>query len=309
LKRRFFTLDVFTNTPFAGNPLAVVLDSEGLDTTAMQRIAAEFNLSETVFVLPPRDPVNTAALRIFTVSVELPFAGHPTVGSAVLLAQLRAPEMLKGAGGLRIVLEEQGGNVPCDVRSIAGQGTRAVFSAPKLSRRIERAVDLDLAARCIGVDRSAIGFNQHVVSLWDAGLSYLCLPVKTLDDLAKAHIADSGLWASAFGMSLQGERAVSIYVYTRGLEGGAHDVRARMFMPGFALPEDPATGSAVAAFAGAAVAFEQPADGTHQLLIGQGYEMGRPSDIALDVDVENGALTGVRIGGAAVIMSEGFLYA
>jgi trans-2,3-dihydro-3-hydroxyanthranilate isomerase len=309
LKRRFYTLDVFTDTPFAGNPLAVVLDSEGLDTVAMQRMAAEFNLPETVFVLPPQDPVNTAAVRIFTISAELPFAGHPTVGSAVLLAHLRARDMLKGSGGLRIVLEERAGIVPCDVRTLPGQGTRAVFSAPKLSERVERAVNIENAARCLGIDPSAIGFDAHEVSLWTAGVTYMCVPVKTLDDLAKVHIADPSLWRSTFGMSLDGERETSIYAYTRGLEGGPHDVRARMFMPGFALPEDPATGSAVAAFAGAAVAFEQPKDGTHQLLIGQGYEMGRPSDIALDVDVANGKLTGVRIGGAAVIMSEGYLHA
>ncbi len=121
-------------------------------------------------------------------------------------------------------------------------------------------------------------------------------------------MADLSVWDEAFGPSPDGERKVSIYVYTRAAPGSPHDVRARMFMPGLGFPEDPATGSAVACFAGAAVAFEQPGDGRHQLLIGQGYEMGRPSDIALDVTVENGQLTESQIGGSAVIVSEGVLH-
>jgi trans-2,3-dihydro-3-hydroxyanthranilate isomerase len=124
MRRAFHTLDVFTRTPLAGNPLAVVLDAKGLDTTRMQAIAREFNLAETVFVFEPKNPVNTASLRIFTPSRELPFAGHPTVGTAVLLAHLREPELLK-SDDLRIVLEERVGEVVCVARHRKGQAMAA----------------------------------------------------------------------------------------------------------------------------------------------------------------------------------------
>jgi trans-2,3-dihydro-3-hydroxyanthranilate isomerase len=308
MSHRFYTLDVFTEKPLAGNPLAVVLDADDLSGDQMQAIAREFNLAETVFVLTPRDPVNTARIRIFTVGTELPFAGHPTVGAAVLLAKIHAPDMARGAGGIRIALEEKVGLVGCDVRSAAEGAMRAVFNTPKLSERRLFEGDLSLIPKACGVDAEAIGFDRHEVSMWHSGVGYVMLPVKTLDDLAKVHMADLSIWEAAFGTSPDHERRVSIYAYTRGAPDSPHDVRARMFMPGLGMPEDPATGSAVACFAGTAVAFEQPPDGTHQLLIGQGYEMGRPSDIALDVTVSGGQLVEAQIGGSAVIMSEGVLH-
>jgi trans-2,3-dihydro-3-hydroxyanthranilate isomerase len=309
MKRRFYTLDVFTNQPYAGNPLAVVLDCEGLDTAQMLAITRDFNLAETVFVETPKDPINTAKIRIFCVTHEMPFAGHPTVGTAILLAMTRASNMLGGAGGLRLILEEKVGPVACDVLRLQSGELRAVFSAPVVSKRQQREFDPDLVARAIGVTVADLNFDRHVVSLWNGGLPYVLVPLKSLDALAKAGIADQTLWQQAFGPV--GETAASfasLYVYARADANGPHDVRARMFMPGMGMPEDPATGSAVAAFAGAAVAFEQPGDGTHQLIIGQGYEMGRPSDIALDVDVVGGQLVAARIGGSAVIMSEGTLH-
>jgi trans-2,3-dihydro-3-hydroxyanthranilate isomerase len=308
MSRRYYTLDVFTETPLAGNPLAVVLDADDLSGAQMQAIAREFNLAETVFVCMPRDPVNTARIRIFTIGAELPFAGHPIVGTAILLARLNAPEMMRSSGGVRIALEEMAGLVPCDVSQRANGVARAVFRTPKLSERRPFEGDLSLIDRAIGVDAAAIGFDAHEVSLWHSGIGYVMVPVKSLADLAKVGIRDLSVWEKAFGRSPDGEREVSIYVYTRAEPGSAHDVRARMFMPSLGMPEDPATGSAVACFAGAAVAFERPADGSHQILIGQGYELGRPSDIALDVRVENGALTESHIGGSAVLVSEGLLH-
>jgi trans-2,3-dihydro-3-hydroxyanthranilate isomerase len=307
VSHRYFTLDVFTSTPLAGNPLAVVLDADDLSSDAMLAIAGEFNLSETVFVCTPRDPVNTARIRIFCVTHEMPFAGHPTVGSAVLIATLRAPAMLNASGGLRIVLEEEAGLVPCDVRRLQSGDVRAVFTAPKISGRLDARFDPLLVANAIGIDPADIGFDRHELSLWDGGLPYVMVPVRSLETLAKAHIADRSLWRDAFGDDPEGTKFASIYVYTRGTPDGPHAVRARMFKPGMGMPEDPATGSAASAFAGAAVAFEQPGDGQHQLIIGQGYEMGRPSEISLDLTVENGALRQVQIGGSAVIVSEGTL--
>jgi len=139
MRRAYCLLDVFTETPLAGNPLAVVLDADGLDDARMQAIAGEFNLPETVFVFAPRDPVNTAALRIFTPGRELPFAGHPTIGAAALVAHLRAPQMLS-AQDLRLVLEEQVGDVVCVARHRRGQALAASFTLPRLPQELARAV-------------------------------------------------------------------------------------------------------------------------------------------------------------------------
>ncbi len=135
MRRQYYLLDVFTDRPLAGNPLAVVIDSDGLDTAAMQKIAAEFNLSETVFVFPPRDPINTAALRIFTPKAELPFAGHPTIGTAVLIGELRAASLIRNQD-VRLVLEEPVGAVICLARHRPGKARQAEFSLPKLPVRI-----------------------------------------------------------------------------------------------------------------------------------------------------------------------------
>ena len=134
--RRFQTLDVFTETALAGNPLAVVLDADGLDDARMQAIAAEFNLSETVFVFEPRNAINTARVRIFTPKRELPFAGHPTVGTAALIAHRRARDLL-AAQDLRIVLEETVGDVVCSARHRQGQALAAYFELPKLPERLD----------------------------------------------------------------------------------------------------------------------------------------------------------------------------
>jgi trans-2,3-dihydro-3-hydroxyanthranilate isomerase len=306
MSHRFHTLDVFTTSPLAGNPLAVVHDADDLSTVQMQTIAAEFNLAETVFVCQPKDPVNTARIRIFTTTSELPFAGHPTVGTAVLIARLRAPDMLKA--GIHIVLEETAGLVPCDVRQLPSGETRAVFSAPKISEELVYQPDVAKTALALGIDAAAIGFDAHRVSLWSAGVPFVHVPLSSLDALAKARIADREAWDAVAGKDATGfDFFAGIYCYARGVEG-QHDVRSRMFTPNAGMPEDPATGSAAAAFAGAAVAFEKPKDGTHQLLIGQGYEMGRPSDIALDITIDEGQLEAVQIGGAAVIVSEGTLF-
>lgn len=305
MKRRFHTLDVFTETRLQGNPLAVVLDSEGLGDAEMQAIAREFNLAETVFVFPPRDPVNSAAVRIFTPTSELPFAGHPTVGTAVLLAHLKAADHMRGPGGVRIVLEEKIGNVAVDVSGRPGRAARGEFALPQLPERIAWTPDIALIARATGIDPLDIGFSAHGPSAWSAGVPFVMLPVSGLAVIGRIAMADPGAWEAAFGFT--GRSAV--YFYTRETVDPAHHVHARMFAPKLGIAEDPATGSAAAAFAGPAVAFERPVPGQHQLVIEQGYEIGRPSQIVLDLDVApGGALAGARIGGAAVLVSEGMLY-
>jgi trans-2,3-dihydro-3-hydroxyanthranilate isomerase len=298
MARRFTTLDVFTDTPLAGNPLAVVLDAVGLDDARMQAIAAEFNLSETVFVFEPRNPVNTARLRIYTPARELPFAGHPTVGTAALLAHVRAPDVL-AAQDLRIVLEEEIGDVVCVVRHRKGGPLAANFDLPRLPERLD-AVPPSSAeiAKGLGLAPEDIGFDRHEPSLFSAGAPYLFVPLRSLAAVRRAEPGVMG-WATSSGPAT--------YIYTREVEQNGSAFHTRMFGGGWGVREDPATGSAAAAFAGVALAFDRPSDGQHVLSIEQGFEMGRPSLIALGFEVEGGLLRSASIGGSAVIVSSGAL--
>jgi len=298
MPRRFFTHDVFATEPLAGNPLAVVVDAEGLDEARMQAIAREFNLSETVFVLPARNPVNTARLRIFTPAMELPFAGHPTVGTAVLLASLRAPE-LAGGRDLGIVLEEQVGAVSCTVRLERRGASFAYFDLPRLPEKIGEA-DARALAEALSLDERDIGFDGHRPVVYSAGTPFCFVPISGLAAIARAKPDAQKLTAASAG----GRGA---WLYTRETCDPESAVHARMFsalMPGL---EDPATGAAAAAFAGVAHAFEKPEDGEHALVIEQGFEMGRPSRITLGMSVRDGALVAATIGGHAVRVGEGTL--
>src|SRR5271165_328418 len=161
MTRLFQTLDVFTETALAGNPLAVVLDSEGLDDTRMQAIAAEFNLSETVFIFEPRNPINTASVRIFTPVRELPFAGHPTVGTSALLAHVRSPDAL-ATQDLTIVLEERVGDIVCVVEHRVGSELAAHFELPKLPERLDGAPpSRAVIAEGVNLAPEDIGFDRH----------------------------------------------------------------------------------------------------------------------------------------------------
>lgn len=302
MTRVFHVLDVFTDRPFEGNPLAVVLDSDGLDDAAMLAITREFNLSETVFVMPPDDPVNSAKIRIFTPGGELPFAGHPTVGTAALLAELRAGPQL--AKGVVIALEEKIGLVKVEVSRRPGGVPRAVFGLPRLSENLNIDLDPILVATALGLDPLDLGFGAHGLSVWSAGVPFSMVPVKDLATIARIKLAGAETWTKAFGPA--GREGV--FVYTRETVHAEHHVHARMFWPSAGMPEDPATGGAVAAFSGVAATVELPEDGEHQIIIEQGFEMGRPSLIALDLDIRGGRLVGAHIGGSSVRVSEGRLH-
>jgi len=295
MRRAFHTLDVFTDTPLAGNPLAVVLDSQGLDDARMQSIAREFNLAETVFVSEPKNPVNTAAVRIFTPARELPFAGHPTVGTAVLLAHLRAPELLKSED-LRIVLEEKVGDVVCVARHRAGQAKAAYFTVPRPPERMSEPPSKASLAADLGLEVEDIGFDAHEPVVMGAGTANLFVPLKSLAAMGRAR-PDRKHWGENGGPCL--------YLYTRESVHAGSDFHARMFAAGWGVYEDPATGSAAAAFAGVMMAFEKPRDAEHVVTIEQGIEMGRPSFISVGLDVEDGVLRSATIGGSAVIVCEG----
>jgi trans-2,3-dihydro-3-hydroxyanthranilate isomerase len=172
MRRRFVTLDVFTHRRFAGNPLAIVLDAEDLDDGVMQSIAREFNLAETVFVQPPRNQENRARLRFFTPVVEMPFAGHPTIGTAVLLNRI------DGGSARKFVLEEGVGPVPCATESIGNDRGRARFELARLPEELEAPPDPQTIALALGLAPDEIGFRMFRPSLWSAGISFSFVPVR-----------------------------------------------------------------------------------------------------------------------------------
>ncbi|HSM19998.1 MAG TPA: PhzF family phenazine biosynthesis protein, partial [Hyphomicrobiales bacterium] len=280
---RFFTLDVFTQQPLAGNPLAVVLEADDLDTAAMQAIAREFGLPETVFLLKPAEEHHNARARIFTPARELPFAGHPSVGAAVLLASLKFGESEDAEEGERdamVVLEEEIGLVRAGVKLRPGAAPFAVFDVPKPPKEEGSPPSADNLAHGIGLVPSDIGLDNHKPVRASAGVPYVFVPVRSREALARCQ-SNRIFWETIVGEEDHG----AVYVYCRDTEDEAHAFRARMFSPGLGIDEDPATGSAVAAFACVVARFEPLGDGTHTLIIEQGYERGRPSQIMLEVEL------------------------
>ncbi|GLS21335.1 isomerase [Labrys miyagiensis] len=299
MPRRFYTLDVFADRALAGNPLAVVLDSKGLDTAAMQQIAREFNLSETVFVQPPTDSRHRAKIRIFTPGLEMPFAGHPTVGTAVLLASL---DHRNESGDYLFGLEELIGTVPCAVS--LGEGVAyARFDVPVLPTERGAPVATALIAEALGLTVADIGFENHVPTLFGSGFPYTFVPVRTLEAMGRIRI-NTSLWKAAFGQEGLG----AAYAYTRHTVEPTSSLHARMFSPGDGIPEDPATGSAVAGLSGVLHRFDDLPEGIRHFRIEQGFEMGRPSLIDLTMQIERMRLSSASIGGHAVIVSEGLLH-
>jgi trans-2,3-dihydro-3-hydroxyanthranilate isomerase len=293
----YHVLDVFTTERFGGNPLAVVLDADGLAGQAMQTIAREFNLSETVFVLKPKHAAHTARVRIFTPAAEMPFAGHPTVGTACLLAQLRQPTTPEAREAL-IVLEEAIGLVRVGVRLRPGSAPFAEFDAPRLPEELPLPPAIDRLAAAVGLIPAEIGFENHRPTRYSAGNAFTFLPVASLDAIGKAQ-ASSGHWEEAI------EGGTGAFLYCRQTVHTTSAFHARMFAPHHGIAEDPATGSAAAAFAAIVQRFDELPDGTHKRVIEQGFEMGRPSLIDLSVTIEGGKLTTVRIGGHAVRVAAG----
>lgn len=289
--------DVFTDEPLGGNPLAIVHGADFSDER-MQAVAREFNLSETVFVLPS-EAGHTARIRIFTPGGELPFAGHPTVGTAIAVARRDGIDTL-GQG--IVTLEEGVGPVRCGVR-FADDLAHAEFDLPVLSKPVGDGPSTADLARLLGIEEVEVGFENHRPGLWDGGVPYMLVPVR--DPLiAGAVRLDVAAWAQAVPR-VNGQTA-DPYIYTRGPETGTF--HARMFGPSHGIVEDPATGSAVASLVGALVHYDKPLDGTTAVTIAQGIEMGRPSRIVLEMEVADGELTGGRIGGGAVRVASGQLH-
>lgn len=300
--RSYAVYDVFTDKVLTGNPLAVVFDTDGLDTAAMQAIAREFNLSETVFVLPPENPAHRANIRIFTPGNELPFAGHPTVGAAIALTERDGGAAAET--GI-FVLEEKVGAVRCAITH-GKAGAFAEFDLPRLAQPVGFPALPEAVAAALGLEPQDIGFENHVVGAWSAGVPYATVPVRGLAEAAKVRM-NTDLWLEL--TPVIGGIITSPYVYCRETVNHGSSFHARMFGPYDGIIEDPATGSAVAALTGAIMKFDRPVDGPSQFWIEQGIEMGRPSSIRLEIDVTGGAMTAARIGGHARKVAEGTLFA
>lgn len=299
MRLSFHTLDVFTETRFAGNPLAVVHDADGLSDQQMQTIAREFALSETVFVQKSERPAHTAKVRIFTPTTELPFAGHPTVGTAALLAELRTPAAT-GDGDTLIVLELKVGTVRVGVRQRPGKAPFAEFDLPKLPERGVSPPAAERMAAALGLIPGEIGFENHRPTIYSAGVPFAFIPIGTRAAMARATVV-----APHFGQVFAAPMPGGAFLYCRETVHTTSQFHARMFWPSAGVIEDPATGGAAAAFAGVVHQFDAPRDGSHRRIIEQGFEMGRPSLITLSLEVEGGRLKAARIGGSAVRVSEG----
>jgi trans-2,3-dihydro-3-hydroxyanthranilate isomerase len=291
MKLNYVLLDVFTRERLKGNPLAVVLKADGLLDDQMQAIAAEFNLSETVFISKPQWERHAASIRIFTPRVELPFAGHPTVGAAVVLGLQSRSTAIR--------LEEQVGVITCIMERIDKDTGHARFALPRLPEEIGKAPGNAAIATALGLDLEDIGCGQYQAAAFSAGNPFYLLPVRNADALKRIKLERRG-WEETFPLGRG-----SVYVFTRTPEERENDFAARMFSPGMGLGEDPATGSAAAALIGLISKYE--GNGQHEFRLRQGHEMGRPSLISMQVRKENDQLTHGGIGGHAVIVGEGTL--
>lgn len=304
--------DVFTDTPLSGNPLAVVdlraasAGSAMMVDDVMQSVAKEFNLSETVFVCAPENPIHTAKLRIFTPDRELPFAGHPTVGAAVALGRQSIADGL--STGL-VLMEETIGLIRAAVKVETQQSARtggfAEFDLVDLPVQDAWEPNRDELALALGLSPHQIGFENHLPTSFDGGMPYFCVPLHDMEALASVK-PNAPLFADVFA---GGRGHDSCYMYTRETVGAHSHFAARMMWPvGGSVREDPATGSAVASLIGPIMLFDARTEGTHRMTIEQGFAMGRPSHIDVELEVSaSGALVAARLGGDAVCVAEGIL--
>jgi trans-2,3-dihydro-3-hydroxyanthranilate isomerase len=296
MQRRYVTVDVFTDRAFGGNPLAVVLDAGGLSTAQMQAIAVEFNYSETTFVLPPRDSANDAQVRIFTVTREIPFAGHPNVGTAFVLATrvAKPPARLK--------FEEAAGLVAVDILQEAGRVVGAELTAPQSLSKLTQ-FSTEQAAGCASLSATDVTTDRHSPVIVSVGMPFLVVELSSRDALRRARPD-----AATFARTLPCDGAFAVYLYTRDVPTAEKptDLQARMFHPGSSgLTEDPATGSATVAAAALLADLASERDGELKLRIGQGVDMGRSSLLLTRVRKANGAVVSSHVGGACVQMMEG----
>ena len=302
----FYTVDVFTSRRFGGNQLAVFPDARAIPEASLLPITREFNYSETTFVYPPADRRHTRRVRIFTPGGEIPFAGHPTVGTAhVLVASgevgapgggAREPE---ADGELRLVLEEGVGPVSVLVRTERGDPVFGQLSVAKLPEVVHRPADPAALAAVLSLDPGDLVGGSYAPEAVSSGIPFLMVPLASSDAVRRVSVR-MDVWAR----TVKGTASSEIMVFaTTGAVGA--DVHARVFVPGLNVPEDPATGAACAALGGYLAARTPRDDATLRWTVAQGLEMGRPSTIHVEADKAGGRITAVRVGGTSVLVSEG----
>lgn len=298
----FRTVDVFTARPFGGNPLAVLPHAHGLDTETMQRIAAEFNYSETAFVLPPSDPANSARVRIFTPASELPFAGHPNVGTAFVLASEGVVFGRPLGDALRF--EEAAGLVEARPLREGDRVVGAEIRAPE-PLVVGAPVDMATVAICAALPESAIATANHPPITASVGLPFVLAEIEGQDALRRAAPDTLRFGEAVARLDPEGGR-FALLLYAR-VPGEPGRVRARMFAPLYGVAEDPATGSAAAALGAYRTALGPENDLEHALTIAQGDEVGRPSTIEVRAVKRGGAVRDVFIAGRCVDVMRGTL--
>jgi len=295
----FVTVDVFTDRQFGGNPLAVVTDGTELSTPQMQAIAAEFNLAETTFVLPPERPENTARVRIFTPRAELPFAGHPNIGTAFVLGQ-RGECHGRPTQGNALQFEEIAGLVRIELWRDASSVVGARLAAPQPLAVIED-VEPEVIAEACTISAADIETVHHRPCIASCGMLFVFAELKDLRALAAAQPR-----TDAFARHLPMDRVTGVHLYVWDSSDGA-DIQSRMFAPLYGVPEDPATGSANVALIGLLAHLHPAADLRLTKTIRQGIEMGRPSRLMASADKSAGRVTATQIGGICVPMTRGVL--
>jgi trans-2,3-dihydro-3-hydroxyanthranilate isomerase len=306
MRYRYLTADVFTDHRFGGNQLAVLPDARGLSTEQMLAVTREFNYSESTFVLPPERDGETCRVRIFTPGGEVPFAGHPTVGTAHVLTAIGQVPLT--GDETRLVLGEAVGPVPVTVRAENGRPVFAQLSVAQLPTESAPAADAAAIAELLSLDAGDLLGGDYAPSIVSCGLPFLLVPVRSRDAVRRARVRAEP-WERTLRGSVGSEPMV--FAVDPSLRSGQAsaapapaDVHARVFVPGLGVPEDPATGSACAALGGY-LARRTPREGGLRWVVEQGIEMGRPSRLEVEADKTAGAITAVRVGGRSVLVCEG----
>jgi len=295
MRYTYFICDVFTRERFGGNPLAVLSDASGLSDVQMQKIAREFNFSESTFVLPPEGG-GTRRVRIFTPTKEIPFAGHPNVGTAFVLAS--AGKLGEVGDRTEVVFEENAGAVPVSIVRRDGRIWCELRAPETLSLGATATPGMIAAAVSLAPDD--VVSSTHAPQVASAGLPFLFAELRDRAALERARSRMDGVDALvAAGLN------PDVFMYVRSKSKDDFDVRARMFAPLDGVPEDPATGSANCALAGLLAKHDARPSGEVRYRIAQGVEMGRPSVLEARVEKKNGEVVEIRIGGDSVMVSEG----
>lgn len=297
---RFYQIDVFSDQPLAGNPLALFPDGEGLDTTEMQAIAREMGLSETTFVFP--SDVATRRVRFFTPTAEIPLAGHPTIGTWWGLAELGRLD-LPHDGGAQVTQETGAGVLPVEIGMAGGTPTAVIMTQahPEFGVRV---TDVGVLAAALGGDGTLIP-DTPAPQVVSTGLPQMMIPVRSLDALS--HLPTGGKGGELAAL-LSGYGTDCAMCYTLETESSDATVHCRMFAPGLGVTEDPATGSAAGALGCYLVqnGVIQPQGTAATVIVEQGIEIGRPSRIEVKIAVgSDGTVAKVRVGGRAVTVIEG----